>query len=413
MQNPERIVILGAGFAGTYAFKSLQKRFKTDPSRQLTLVNRENYFLFTPLLHEVATGGLFPENIVEPLPKIVKGSRADLRIADVKRVRLNDHVVELDSGDLPYDTLVMALGSTTNFFDIPGAERCFTLKTLKDALALKKHFIDTFEKAQRAETVKEKKHLLHFVVVGGGPTGVELAAEMSEFFYETLADYFSAGDLFKHVRISLIERGDELLPQFPVDMRQKVAQVLEKKHIDLHFGTAVAKVEVHCVTLSTGECLDADSVIWVAGVKPTDVQFDEDIERDKSGRIVVEPSLLMKGRADVFVLGDQASRQETASAKPLPATAQVAMQEAHAVAENIERKTQKPFHYRHRGDLVSLGQWMAVAQIANIHFMGRTAWWLWRTVYWSKLPSWQKKVQVALDWTIDLFSKARDVSDIT
>lgn len=411
--KPTRIVIVGAGFGGVYTFKQLHKLVHGKEDVSLILVNPENYFLFTPLLHEVATGGIFPENIIEPLRKVVGCCLDEFHMTTMVRVRDKEKVVETKHGDIAYDYLVLATGATTNFFGTPGAEEhCYTLKSLEDAITLKNRFIALFEEAINTESLEQRRKLLHVVVVGGGPTGVELAAELSEFFYDTFVRYFNCKHIMDDVRITLVQRGEDLLPQFSKEMRQQSARILGEKRIDVRLSTGVTEVKEGKVIVDKGENIEAATVIWTAGVKPNTVTFDSSFVEEK-GRHVVDEHLCIKDSKCIYALGDVAAFTPKGDERPLPQLAQVATRQGSYVAQNILRKMkkerEKKFVYRHRGNLVSLGQWAAIAEIGKHHFLGHFVWWVWRTVYLSKLVSWQKKFQVALDWTIDLISP-RDIS---
>jgi len=412
-QKKKNIVVLGAGFGGIYTFKRLHSHFHGDSSVNLILVNRENYFLFTPLLHEVATGSIFAENIVEPIRKVIGCCLANFYLSEVKKISLKDKWVETDSEKVPYDRLVIALGAETNFYNTPGADEfCYTLKDLRDALRLKNHFIGTFERAVKEKRESLRRQMMHFVVIGGGPTGVELAAEMAEFFYDTFQKYFDCKEIMHELKVTIIQRGEELIPQFSSHMRKKSAEVLKNKMIDVRLGVGVVEVGKDYVVLDNGDRLATLTAIWVAGVKPSEVSFDEEIKRER-GKIVVDEMLRMPSHKHVYVLGDMSSLMDQKSGKPLPALAQVATQEGKTVADNVRAsltgKKLKPFKYFHKGSLVSVGQWVAIAEFSKFHIFGHIAWWFWRTVYLSKLISWQKKFQVSVDWTINLFSP-RDIS---
>ncbi len=414
-KKPARIVILGAGFGGVYTFKRLHKFFHRDPNAQLILVNNKNYFLFTPLLHEVATGGVSRENVVEPLRKVLGCCLAKFYLADVTKIELKNRRIITTKGDCLYDYLVIAMGAITNFYDTPGAEEhSFTLKSLEDAVRLKNHFIKKFEEASTIADEEKLNTLLRFVVVGGGPTGVELAAEMAELFYETFGRYYGHHVFYPKVKITLLQSHEELLPHFPKKLREKSLEVLRNKKVEVRLGAKVKYVSDVFVELASGERIPTETVVWVAGVKPRMVVLDQDIEKSAGGRIVVNEFLQIKHWPEVFVTGDMA-QFIMSDGKELPMLAQAASKEGVSVAENIRNmllgKAPTPFFYRHSGDLISLGQWMAAAEIKSFFFWGRFAWWFWRTIYLFKLISFPKKVKVAMDWTLNLFMP-RDISEL-
>lgn len=409
-----RIVVVGAGFAGIYTWTHLHRYYHNNPAVQLILINPKNYFLFTPLLHEVATGGINPENIVEPLRKILGCCMHEFFLGKVQKVRLKEKILETSGGEISYDYLVLAPGGETQYYNIPGAaEYSFPLKSLEDAVRLKNHCIRSIECASHARNSNDVNTKLHFVIIGGGPTGVELAAEMSQFLIHSFGKYYPE-KLIKNIRISLLHRGKELLPQFSPPLRQKALQSLLAKGIHVRLAVAVQEVNQDFIILENGERLRTSTVIWVGGVRPVPLAFDESL-LTSSGRIQVLSTLQLSGYPSVFILGDIAAVSDPSEKNMLPMFAQVATQEARYAALNIQRliqgKNTMPFTYKHQGTLVSLGQWMAVGEIHTYVFSGRFAWWLWRTIYLSKMISWRKKIKVAIDWTINLFSP-RDISEL-
>lgn len=411
-----KIVIAGAGFAGTYTFKHLHKYFHKDKNIELYLINRENYFLFTPLLHEVATGSIAPGNTVEPLRKVLRCCLKDLHLGEITNISLTKKQVTTSSGIVPYDYLVIALGSETNFYGIPGAkEHAFTLKTLDDAVRLKNHIIHIFEKAAETKDEKERDNLLTFCIIGGGATGVELAAELSEFLYDSLNEIYEHSHLKKHIRIVLIQKAQELIPSFLEKVREKSLNVLQKKHVVIKLNTQVTRLNKDCIEINNDTNIPSQTTIWVAGVRPTPVSLDVKIEKDPLGKIKVNNHLQIPGHENVFVLGDNASIDDPKTGRPLPQLAQVATKQASCAAYNIHAKIigkpLKNFTYNSAGELLSLGQWAAAGEIKGFTFFGRIAWWIWRTVYLSKLLSRRKKIEVAIDWTLNLFSH-RDISEL-
>lgn len=412
--KPICIAIIGAGFGGIYAFRRLRALFHNARHIHLTLVSEKNYFLFTPLLHEVATGGVHPHNIVEPIRKVL-GCRLDsFYMAKVERISFTDCRIDTPIGTFQYDYCVLATGSETDFYDVRGAaSHTFTLKSLQDAVRLKNHCIASFERASHAADNESRQRMLHFIVVDGGPTGVELATELEEFLRETFGRYYSR-ELMAQVRISLIQKTGELLPHFSKSLQEKSLEVVMRKSIRVFLDSSVIEVEAGHVVLNDGTRLLSDTVVWTAGVKPALPALVGDVRRERDGRLIVRDTLQLEGYPQVFAIGDIAALRSK-EGRFLPAQAQVATREAAHAAENIARlirgETPMPFAYRHAGSLVSLGQWMAVGEVSRFVFWGRFTWWLWRTVYLSKLISWRKKIRVAVDWTMNLFSP-RDISEL-
>lgn len=401
----QKIVILGAGFGGIYALKGLHKIFHKNSDIELVLINRKNYFLFTPLLHEVATGAQSPGNIVEPLRKAIGCCLADLYVRDVKNINTKEKYIEAESDRIIYDILVIALGSETNFYNTPGArENTFTLKTLEDALRLKKHCIEQFERASKTKDEKIRKKLLSFTIIGGGPTGVELAAEMADFFYGELANYHHQTNFAPSIEITLIQKQSELLSHCSKKFQRKSQEILKKKGVKIILQSKVLAVEKNRVILENQKSIEAETIVWVAGIKATSVEIDA--EKNEKGQLIVNQFLQLQGKNNVFAIGDIAKNAT-------PATAQAATKQAKCVAKNIEAlikgKNLRPCIFRNSGYLVSLGKWNAVAEIYGIFFAGHFAWWLWRTIYLLKLISKSKKLKVAVDWTLQLFSP-RDIS---
>ncbi|MBI2050419.1 MAG: NAD(P)/FAD-dependent oxidoreductase [Parcubacteria group bacterium] len=387
----QSIVILGAGFGGVYVHKRLQSAFRKDRDISMTVINERDCFLFTPLLHEVATGGQRQENIIEPLYRAL-GSGTLFRITRATRVDPARGIVATAGGDIPYDYLALATGSRANFFGIPGAqEHCFALKSLEDAVRLKNFVTDS----------AKRPGALGFVVVGGGATGVELSAELVEFTRNALRR--------KDTAVTLVELGTDLIPQFGSRLRKEALKVLRKKGIDVRLGTGVASVSADSAALTNGERIPANAVIWTAGVSPNAIPFAGNVALAKNGAYAVNEYLQLANYKNIFALGDVASFTNPGEIKPVPQHAQTAVAEATCVAENIIRSIKKQplkaFRYHHTGDLVSLGRWRAVGEIAGIALSGRFAWWLWRTVYLGKLLTWRKRVAVAIDWTIQLFMR--------
>jgi len=413
MVQKTKILIIGNGFGGVYTLKNLHKFLKKGGNINLSMIGDKNYFLFTPLLHEVATGGINPINIIESIRKILGGYLSDFYLGKAEQINLKEKTVLINETLVPYDYLVIAPGSQTNFFDTPGAEKyTFTLKSIDDAIKIKNHCIMQMEKASHIKDSSERKNMLRFVVVGGGPTGVELVAEMEELVRETFSHYYHE-EIVKDVSIVLVQRGPELVPQFGVKIRNKSLKVLEGKGITVMLNSAVKEIGPSYVVVNDDTKITTQTVIWVAGIKPAILKFTEKVEQSPDGKLIVNEYLQLKNHKEVFAIGDIASFKDSANNTFLPALGQVAEKEARTVAKNINLlingKALEKFSYHSSGNLMSLGRWMAVGEISSFSFSGHVAWWFWRTVYLSKLISFRKKVRVAIDWTINVFSP-RDIS---
>ncbi|MFA6520638.1 MAG: NAD(P)/FAD-dependent oxidoreductase [Candidatus Paceibacterota bacterium] len=415
MSEKVKILIVGNGFGGVYTLKNLHKSFCGKKNIELAMVGDKNYFLFTPLLHEVATGSLNPSNIIEPIREVLGCCIDKFYLGNVQSVNLNTHTVKLQKEDIAYDYLVLAPGAQTNFFNTPGSEEnSFTLKNIEDAIKIKNHCIAQMERASHTEDEVEKRKMLKFVVVGGGPTGVELAAELAELIQESFYRYYKC-DTLKYVSMVLIQKGPELVPQFHTKTRKKSLETLLKKGIEIKLSSTVKEVNSKFILVNDNEKIFSETVIWVGGIKPVSVSFDQEVDRTPDGRILVNEFLQLPKYKNVYAVGDVSAFKDKKTSTYLPALAQVAEKEAKTVAKNIQLticgKTPQEFKYKSLGYLLSLGQWMAVGEIFHITFSGRFTWWLWRTVYLVKFLSLRKKIRVAIDWTMNIFS-TRDISQL-
>ncbi len=411
-KEPIKIVIVGGGFGGVYALLHLHKLFHGNEKVEISMVNKKNYFLFTPLLHEVATGNINPINIVEPIRKILGCCLHNFVVGEVIKADLDNKKLETSEGTLEFDYLVLAPGADTNFYGIPGAEdNSFTLKTLDDAIKLKGHLIDMVDKASLEMDPGKRKEMLSFVIVGAGPTGVELTAEMEEFLRHTFSKYYKK-EVIDDISIKLIQRGEEILPQLSKPLRGRGAKTLEKKGVEIFLNSSVKKVEGGMVELEDGRILKSKTIVWVAGVKPAYVPFLKEVACEVGGRVKVKDTLDLDCYPYVYAIGDVAGHKSEDGALS-PMLAQVAVKQSSVVAHNIknhmEGRTLKSFFYKSSGSFVSLGKWMAIGEVHGLKIYGHFAWFVWRTIYLSKLVSMRKKVKVAVDWTMNIFS-ARDIS---
>lgn len=406
-----QVVIAGAGFGGMKVFNHLTRLLRERDNVGVTLVNNVNYFLFTPLLHEVATGSLGPEDIIVPLPSLLQGAGQRFLAAQALAVERRSRQLKTTAGDLPYDYLILALGSGPYFYDVPGARQwAWPLKDLDDAVRLKNHLIGQFEKAQNETEIDRRRELLTFVVVGGGATGVELAGELSDFIYRTFRRFYPPA-VINAARIILLQREPAVLPQFSPGIRRRSLAALGRKGVEVLVNTAVVAVEERQVELSTGERLPTETVIWTAGVWPHELPAMPSLPAER-GRLLVNDYLQTEDPR-ILALGDMALMPSAESSKGAPLLAQAADQAAAVAAKNIlsliDGRPLVPFSFRSRGNLVSLGNWWAAGEVGGLHFAGRMTWLLWRAVYWFKMPSLRKKLEIGLDWLINAFTP-RDVS---
>jgi NADH dehydrogenase len=404
--SKKKIVILGGGFAGIYAALSTLR--ECGDMVEITVINRANYFLFTPLLHEVATGSLGHHQVVESIREIVYKTPIHFLEASIQSVDLAKKEVVTDHGTRPYDLLVVALGASTNFFGTPGAvEHSFVLKDLNDAIKIRNHVIERFEAASRESDPEVRKKILTFVVVGGGATGVEYAAELAEFAERTLYKYYKKECSSTPASITLVHAGPELLRPFTQKTQARALESLAKKGVTVLFGARVTEVSKDGVALVTGEHIDTETVIWTAGVRPNKVStVGGEFEIDAHGRIMTDTTLLASGRTDVFAIGDVAHVADR-NGVPYPMLAQIATKQAEHLGDNIRRvlasEPLESFSYTQKGSLVSLGKWEAAGNIGPVNLHGMFAWFVWRTVYLFKFISWSKRIKIAMDWTVNLF----------
>jgi NADH dehydrogenase len=403
-----RVLVLGGGFGGVYAALELEKRLGRDDV-EVTLVNRENFFLFTPMLHEVAASDLDLTNIVSPVRQMLR--RVRFFQGDVEGIDLPGRRVTLSHGsdrhthDVPYDQLVIALGSVTNFHDIPGlADQALTIRSLGDAMALRNRLIACLEEADTECAGASREALLTFVVAGGGFAGVETIASLNDFVREALRYYPSLS--VEDLRVVLVHSGPRILPELGEDLGEYARRKLAARGVEIHTGRRVAGLEADAVRFGDGLSIPTRTLIWTAGTSPHPLLDTLPCRRDR-GRIVVDEMLQVPGFPGVWALGDCALVPDALTGKPCPPTAQHALREGRTAARNIlaslDGAPLRPFRFATLGQLATIGRRAGVARVFGFTFSGFSAWWLWRTIYLSKLPRAEKKLRVALDWTLDLF----------
>jgi NADH dehydrogenase len=408
----KRILILGGGFGGVYAARHLDKTLGRDPNIEITLVNRENFFLFTPMLHEVAASDLEITNIVSPIRELVRHVKffcGDAESVDLaaKRVVVS-HGYGRHSHELHYDYLIIALGSTTNFFKLPGVEEhAITMKSLGDAIHLRNRMVCHLEEADTECAAKDREGLLTFVVAGGGFAGIETIASVNDLVRDSLKFYKQIDP--KMVRVVVVHPGEVVLPELGPELGAYAQKKLAARGVEIRTNCRVANADHHSVTLSDGSVIPTRTLIWTAGTSPHMILSTLPCERDR-GRIKVNEFLEVEQWPGVWALGDAALVPDPLTGGFHPPTAQHAIREAKTAAGNlvvaIRGGTKQPFRFKTIGLLASIGHRTGVAKVFGIKFSGFVAWWLWRTIYLSKLPRLEKKVRVALAWTLDvLFPK--------
>src|SRR5687767_6607128 len=409
---PKRILILGSGFGGLYAALHLEKKLRRYSDVELTLVNRENFFLFTPMLHEVAAGDLDLTHIVNPVRKLLR--RTHFFNGDIKRIDLKErrvivaHADDKHDHELAYDYLVLALGSVTNFYNLPGlAENALTMKSLSDAIRLRSRLIKNLEEADFECACEDRSRLLTVVVAGGGFAGVETIASVNDFVREAIEFYPNL--IEEQLRIVLIEATDVILPELGPELGAYAREKLARRGVQFLMNTAVKSVLNDEINLSDGTSLKTNMLVWTAGVSPNPLLEMLECSKER-GRLVTNEFLEVENVPGVWALGDCAAVPDPTTGKSCPPTAQHAIRQGKVVAENvvaaINDGRRRRFEFKTIGALASIGKRTGVARIMGVNFSGFMAWWLWRTIYLSKLPRFEKKIRVALDWTLDiLFSK--------
>jgi NADH:ubiquinone reductase (H+-translocating) len=411
-QKKTKIVILGGGFGGIYTALELEKRLARRPEVELMLVNRDNFFLFTPMLHEVAASDLDPTDIVNPIHKLLK--RVQFFAGSVDNIDLSTKQVRVFHGDgghkhnLSYDHLVIGLGSVPNFFKIPGIEeRCITMKSLDDAVALRSRLIEHLEEADFECCSKLRPRLLTFVVAGAGFAGVETIAAANDFVRDAIGFYRNLRK--EMVRFVLVDYAPGILPELDAKLSTYAQQKLAQRGIEIRLKTAVNGMTDSGVELSDGTFIETNTLIWTAGTSPNPLLATLPCRKDK-GKLIADPSMEVPGWPGVWALGDCAAIHDPRTGQLYPPTAQHALRQGKVVGRNIiaaiEGRSAEPFVFTMIGQLAAIGRRTGVANIMGINFSGFIAWWLWRTIYLSKLPRLEKKIRVALGWTLDLlFSK--------
>lgn len=416
------VVIVGAGFGGIYTLQTIQNLLHTYESVEITIIDRSDTFVFTPMIHEVATGLLRPDSVLMPLRlfpqthvrNIVQGTVTSIDI-DKRQV-----LVERSEGwpdTITYDSLVIATGSATHFFDIPGAsEYAFPLRTLDDAKRIKNRIIEMYDKADEHETQAEHEELLRFVVVGGGATGVELAAELAECMCNELPRLFPR--LKDRGQIVLVNRSERLMGEANEWFSQKAeAALMRHPCMRIMHETSVEKVTPHGVETTSGH-VDAATVIWCAGVHAdtAPVRTNVALLRDeRSHRIAVSENLSLEGHPEVFVIGDLANALDPRTGKAYPMRAQFAVRQGEYVAQAILAQLRgqevQPFTWKEQGFIVSLGQGKGIAQIGPLRFSGWIAWIIYHASYLRSLVGARAKLRTLLEWSFALFGK-RDFSKV-
>ncbi|HSH21619.1 MAG TPA: NAD(P)/FAD-dependent oxidoreductase [Candidatus Caenarcaniphilales bacterium] len=416
-----RVAIVGGGFGGLYAARAL-----ADAPVRLTLIDRRNFHLFQPLLYQVATGVLSPGDIAAPLRSVLRSqANTTVLLGDVRRIDVEARTLQTAEGvTVHYDILVLASGARHSYFGHDEwAEHSAGLKTIEDAVEIRRQILLAYEAAEQEADQAARAAWMTFVVVGGGPTGAELAGALGEIANQALRRDF------RHIwppdaRIYLLEGVDRVLPTYPASSSAKAARDLARLGVEVRTGTMVTGIDEHGVTVSTaGETgrIEARTVLWAAGVQASSlgrlVAESTGAELDRAGRVVVEPDLTVPGHPEIFVIGDLAVyTHQTGS--PLPGVAPVAMQQAGYVADTITRRIEgrrprRAFRYFNKGNVATIGRGKAVADFGRVRFDGRMAWLIWAVVHLYYLVGFDNRLIVMLQWAWTYFTRRGGAQLIT
>ena len=428
----KRIVILGGGFAGIKILQQLQKEFQDNIDVDITIVSRDNFFLFTPMLPEVAASAIETRHIITPIRSFCKRARFFEAYVDSINLQKKQVSIRYNIGKqsiplndrvkvLKYDYLVLALGGETNFFDIESASKnAFTIKTIGDALLLRDHVINMLEQADMEyENIELQKRLMTFVVVGGGFSGIETVGELNDFVRDSVKQYYHNIDI-KYIKIILINSGSRILPEVSDDLSEFTLNKLEKNGVQIILNKRVKEIDENYVLLNDEERIWSNTVIWAGGVKPNIIISSLNCEHDKSGKIITNENLKVNGYTSIFALGDCAFIIDPNTGKPYPPTAQHALRAAKIASNNIineiyskknKKKEELVFNYKTKGMMALIGKRNGVGLVFGHKIQGYIGWLFWRLYYWGNLPTTERKLRVMLDWFIDLFFK-RDITRI-
>src|SRR5437868_8501804 len=403
------VVIAGGGFAGLSAAMYLDKTLARREDVEVTLVSRENFILFTPMLHEVAAGDLYPGDIVNPLRSIlrhVKFVDADVQAIDLnaRRIRCKATVADREL-EFEFDHLLLTLGSETNFFNMDGVrDWSVTMKSLGDAALLRNRMVALLEEATVQSDDAARRQLLTFVTAGGGFSGAETTGAVNDFVRGNVRYYPQLREAL--IRVVMVHPGNFILPELGEELGRYAEHKLRERKVEVMKGPRVANYDGVVVTLSDGTSIPAATLIWTAGVKPSPVIASLPCEKVR-GRLLVSKYLAVTGVPGLWAAGDCAAVPILNTENFHPPTAQHGLREGVTVAKNIEAtildRSLRPFRYKMMGQLTSIGHRTGVAMVFGIKFAGFIAWWFWRSVYLMKLPRLAKKLRVMVSWTLDLF----------
>ncbi|HEX9386987.1 MAG TPA: NAD(P)/FAD-dependent oxidoreductase [Anaerolineales bacterium] len=406
------VVIVGAGFGG---LETAQKLAHTPV--QITLIDRHNYHLFQPLLYQIAIAGLVPSQIAYPLRTIFRHQKNIVfQMSEVTSIDFAARYIRTNGSVIAYDYLVLAIGGQTNFFGMKTVEENgFQLKSIEDATGTRNHLLRVFEQASREVDPDKRRALLTFIVVGGGPTGVETAGALAELITHVLTKDYPEMDL-KEVRVLLIEATDRVMATYPDELRKATMKLLESKGVEIFLNTRLTDYNGQTVTAADGSQIDAYTLIWTAGVRAAELTNRLRVQQAASGRVRVNSTLQLPQHPQVFVIGD-AAYLEDGKGQPLPMLATVAQQEAKVAAKNIQNilkgESPEPFQYKDPGLLATIGRNAAVARIWGLSFSGFIAWVIWVVLHIYRLIGFRNRLVVLINWAWDYFFYDNQIRLIT
>lgn len=407
-----RVVIVGAGFGG---LKTAQKLAHAPV--QITLIDRHNYHLFQPLLYQIAIAGLVPSQIAYPLRTIFRRQKnLTFQMGEVTAIDFEAHYVRTNGSVIAYDYLVFAIGGEANFYGLNAVEEnSFQLKSIETATGTRNHLLRMFEQASREVDPEKRKALLTFVVVGGGPTGVETAGALAELISHVMTKDYPEMDL-RESRVLLIEATDSVMATYPNALRKATMKLLQDKNVEIMLNARLTDYNGQTVTLADGTHIDACTLIWTAGIRSAELTDRLGVQQAAARRVRVEPTLQLPQHPDVFIIGD-AAYVEDKHGQPLPMLATVAQQEAVAAARNIQKilkgEKMEPFRYKDPGLLATIGRNAAVARIWGLSFSGFIAWVIWVVLHIYRLIGFRNRLVVLINWAWDYFFYDNQIRLIT
>ena len=420
MSQIKKILILGGGFGGINVLKLIQNKFKNDPNIRIFIVSQDNYFLYTPMLPQVTSGLIHPNDITIPIRKLCK--QAEFYHATISSIDLEQKLVTITRTfdgkvhALDYDYLVITLGSNTNFFENKNIEKhAFVIKTVEDAISVNSQIINMLENAAQTSDIDFKKKLMTFTVVGGGFAGVETMGEINQLVRDSVKNFYpSIGK--ENISMNLVASKEFILPELGSKLGKKAGEYLSKVGVNIITNTKAVDAGEDFVQLDDGKTIPCMTLIWAAGIDIDPVISELLCDHHKSGKLKVDPFLRLLEHEEVFALGDCALITSPLTGQAYPATAQNAIHQSVTVSNNLHSiiigKTKlEKFSFKSKGIMTTLGRKVSIAVVFGLTFHGPLAWFIWRTYYLSRLPMLEKKFQVATSWMADLLFK-RDLTFI-